>query len=140
MKAITVCQPYASLLLEPEFTRPDVKVIENRPLHWSHRGRIVIHAGKSRSWLSSWDIEDEGPLPDPMPFGSAIGICDLADCVHIDQLRLPSCRWHYLARSMHANGPWCLIMLNPRRFEIPIPFKGALGPWDFPDHLLPEGF
>jgi len=32
------------------------------------------------------------------------------------------------------------MLANPRPFPKPIPYRGALGLWRFPDHLLPEGW
>ena len=40
MKAITIKQPYASLIVE------GIKDIENRTWKTNYRGRILIHAGK----------------------------------------------------------------------------------------------
>lgn len=47
MKALTVCQPYASLIARGK------KRVENRTWSTSYRGHLYIHAGKSRKWLSS---------------------------------------------------------------------------------------
>ncbi|MFA7254088.1 MAG: hypothetical protein WC107_06075, partial [Patescibacteria group bacterium] len=60
MKALTVCQPYASLIVGwPGIDPDDVKRVENRTWPTSYHGPLLIHAGKSRLWLSSWD----GPVP-----------------------------------------------------------------------------
>src|SRR3546814_4442712 len=45
MKALTICQPYAELILL------GLKRVENRSKPTRHRGPLLIHAGKSRDWL-----------------------------------------------------------------------------------------
>lgn len=135
MKALTVRQPYASMLLEPEFTRDDPKSIENRTWRTRYRGQLVIHAGASRKYLGTY----AGQMPDPMPFSVALGIVDLIDCVLPREIRTDP-KWRYLSKSPHAEGPWCLVTINPRRFPTPIVYSGEQGLWNFPDYLLPEGF
>jgi hypothetical protein len=61
MNALSVCQPFASLIISGE------KRVENRRWSTSYRGPLLIHAGKSRKWLGGWDGER---MPDPMPFGA----------------------------------------------------------------------
>ena len=46
MKVITICQPYAELILLGE------KRVENRTWPTNYRGTIGIHAGKSKAWHS----------------------------------------------------------------------------------------
>ena len=58
MKAITICQPYAELILLGQ------KRVENRVWKPDYFGPLLIHAGKSRTWLDSYE-----PLPTHMDFG-----------------------------------------------------------------------
>jgi hypothetical protein len=70
MKALTICQPYAELILRGE------KLVENREWHTPHRGTILLHAGKSKDWLSlSRDRtrdESYGIALAQMTFGAAL--------------------------------------------------------------------
>ncbi len=118
MKALTICQPYAELIARLE------KPVENRTWPTPYRGQIAIHAGKSRAWLMDGDEELPG-----MAFGAVVAIADLTDCVRFEDLPLE------LQRHEHANGPWCWILSNVRRIN-PIPYRGAQGLFDIPDHVL----
>lgn len=120
MKALTICQRYAHLIILGE------KPLENRTWWTSYRGPLAIHAGKSRAWLDEGDLER---YPD-MAFGAVIGTVEVVDCVAVGKLKEP------LASNEHANGPFCLVMENPVMFAEPIPARGALGLWDWqPDGL-----
>ncbi len=111
MKALTVCQPYADLILDGS------KPIENRTWPTSYRGRIVVHAGKSRDWL------DEGDTT-PRVFGAALGTVEIVDCVRVEALSLE------LQAHEHANGPWCWLVARPDRWREPVPMRGRLGLFD----------
>jgi hypothetical protein len=123
MKALTICQPYAELIARGD------KVIENRTWPTSLRGRIVIHAGKSRDWMDHPDDEDEYP---GMAFGAVVATAELYDCVRVE--RLPA----HLRDNEHANGPWCWLLRDIRRLPSPIPINGARGLWDYDERSLPE--
>ena len=134
MKALTICQPYASLIARGE------KRVENRTWPTSYRGRLYIHAGKSREWLSS-DVDEEGenygiPLAQ-MPFGAVVAVATLADCVHIDKVGkgMTGQRWPWLAEHEHTSGPWCWILANVTPIG-PWPWRGAQGLFDIDDEEL----
>lgn len=115
-KALTICQPYAELIVRGD------KPIENRTWSTNYRGPLLIHAGKSRDWL---DDEDEHLMPG-MAFGAIVGRVTLVDCVRVQ--RLPP----HLRDHEHANGPWCWVLTDIERFAVPIPCRGAQGLWDYP--------
>lgn len=126
MKAITICQPYAHLIVIGE------KPVENRTWRSDYYGPLLIHAGKSRSWLSEGDEERY-----PLVFGAIIGRVLMRGC------RTPE---RYLvehpehADSHHVNGPFCFVMCQPERFATPIPWRGQQGFFDVPESaLLREG-
>lgn len=118
MKALTICQPYAELIARGD------KPIENRMWATSYRGPLLIHAGKSREWLD----EDDEVLYPGMPFGAFVAVADLVACLHVNQA-WPNC-WRHLVGHEHANGPWCWVLENVRRFDVPLPAKGAQGLWE----------
>lgn len=119
MKALTICQPYAELIVRGE------KVIENRTWPTTHRGLLYIHAGKSRAWFDddAQLIREFGKLP---PFGAVVAIADLYDCVSI--VNLPA----KLRGNEHANGPWCWLLRNVSPIG-PWPYRGAQGLFDIDD-------
>jgi len=132
MKALTICQPFASLILTGE------KRVENRPKNCRYRGTLVVHAGKSKDWLARW----RGAMPDHMPFGAAIGTVEVVDCIDVGQHCFVSkadiAKYPQFENGIHVSGPFCIVLANPRPFATPIPYSGMLGLWDFPDELLPD--
>lgn len=127
MKAITVCQPYASAIIHGP------KRIENRNQPWKFRGRLLIHAGKSRKFmgtlnageLEQWHDYDEGKLI----FGALIGSVEVYDCVELRRAARDD---------VWACGPFCLLLRAPLAFREPIPYRGALGLFEVPFITPPE--
>jgi activating signal cointegrator 1 len=139
LKAITVHQPYAHLIVTPEAELPIGAVpkrVENRRWATSHRGPLLVHAGKSLNWLN----EEDYPCPSghtltyddfpEMAFGAIIGQVDLIDCVELKSLDLN----HWVRRHFHSSGPFCWILENATRFDRPISWRGQQGLFDV-DHL-----
>lgn len=124
MKALSVQQPWASLLLgiAPPFASPygrphGRKDMENRTWNTTYRGDLVIHAGQKM---------DRGPLAmyfapevqDQFPTGGALGLIRLVDVLD------PAVE----CRSKWAE-PGCFHwrMDFPRPFAVPVPMRGRLG-------------
>lgn len=146
MKALTICQPYAQLILLPE-TDSRHKRVENRRWYTNYRGPLLIHAGKSREWLEidpeTPDIDEEYDLPIAnMAFGALVAVADLVACVDaIDR-----------STASYLNGvkqfPWLLthqhaerhsfwwVLQNVRPFSEPIPWRGAQGLFEVPDEIV----
>lgn len=132
MMCLTVCQPYASLILLPH-SDPRHKRVENRTWYTSHRGPLLIHAGKSRDWLDSYPCEDL-----ELPFGVILGRVELVACVRKDtgwaEWKYPWLRGH-----QHAEGPWMWVLQKPRLFDRPIPYRGAQGLFAVPGDFVAAG-
>jgi activating signal cointegrator 1 len=123
MKTITICQPYAELIMLGQ------KRCENRTWSTSHRGWIGIHAGKSRSWLKTFS-----PLPGKMDFGCLIGYARLVKCLPIDMVMRD--RKLFKELHPHAEGPFCWILEDVRRFLDPVPMQGKQQLFDAEDWLF----
>ena len=145
MKAITVRQPWAWAIMHGG------KGVENRTrnIAGGYRGPLVIHAGlapleqhnmASRAHRMAHGTE----TPTVVHFGAALGVVDLVDS-HRSGMEgglacPPGCHEYALC------SPWAeafaqhLTLANPRPFAKPIPYRGALGLWEFPDELLPEAW
>lgn len=130
MKALTISQPYASLIANDE------KFIENRTWETKYRGPLAIHAGKGSQYLSSRELER-------YPTGCVIAVAKLTACVELAfilEMNTTTKRhrcipgsikwWSEAARHEHAEGPWCWILEDVQQFE-PIPAKGAQGLWNW---------
>lgn len=136
MKALTVCQPYASLIVGWDgIDVDDVKRVENRT--WpigNYRGPLLIHAGASKKWLDTWD----GPMPDELPMGVILGSVDVVGCQSIEDIRrIPDSKpMGGLKYHEHAIGPYCWILRHPRGLIEPIPYRGQQGLFEVPDAVL----
>jgi hypothetical protein len=130
IKALTICNPYPALILDPRTTNGQPKLCENRPTRYSHRGPLLIHAGKSRQWMPY--INELADLcsrefilgPDEfVTFSAIVGVVEVIDSLPLKEylIKYPGDPW--------AFGPYCLRLANPRLFTRPIPFKGAQGLW-----------
>lgn len=75
MKAITIKQPFATLIAE------GMKQYEFRTWKTKYRGKILIHAGKS---VDKEALKKYEHLNLDYPSGSIIAVAELADCVLID--------------------------------------------------------
>jgi hypothetical protein len=140
LKAITICQPFASLIMLPS-ADARAKRVENRT--WAPFGgmighRIAIHAGKALKWLKYWP-EDEMPMSvEELPLGKIIGTAELAGCVRIADARAGKAdeKWPWLSTHRHTSGPYCWILQDIRVLSNPITMSGAQGVWSVPDHLI----
>lgn len=131
MKAITIKQPWASLIAT------GLKDIENRSWKTNYRGRVLIHAAASpvKEGLAAlnnkqlfdlmqrenWETEFEN-----LPNGAIVGSVEIVDCVQ----NHPS-KWA-------QEGFWHWVLANPVLFPEPITgVKGKLSFWEY-DGDLPQ--
>src|SRR3990167_7355801 len=113
MRALTICQPYAHLIVMGE------KRVENRTWPTRYRGPLAIHAGKSLAWM-----DGERPSAD-MAFGAIVGVVDLIDCVALDvaeSMAMACKKYPWFVGHEHVEGPFCFVLDNVRRFDLPMPW------------------
>jgi hypothetical protein len=143
MQAITICQPYAHLIVTPLLELPPgfvQKRVENRTWKSSYRGALLIHAGKSEKFLGPTDVDQlQG-----MEFGAIVGQCRMIDCVQRthdasrglvfedETLR----RYPWIEHHEHAEGPYCFVLADVMRFWTPIPWAGKQGFFHVPDAVV----
>ena len=122
MKALTVRQPWAALLMA------GIKDVENRSQPTSFRGRLAVHAALKFAdpspYLVLADVAAELELSKSavlrLPRGVVLGSVELHDCRQDSGSRwaLPG-QWHWLVR-------------DPRPLPEPVPARGQLGVWNWP--------
>lgn len=148
MKALTICQPYAELILRGD------KRVENRKWNTRYRGPLLIHAGKSRDWLDLVPAPYEprlGLLPydsrygirlQEMAFGAIVGRVEVIDCLPVSEILSGTHdeQYPWLRAHPHVEGPYCLVLASPVRLAVPIPYRGQLGLFAVPDTLLPASW
>jgi len=117
--ALTICQPYAELIVRGK------KRVENRSRRISYYRSLLIHAGKSRTWMEPGDAKR---YPE-MAFGALVGFCWAGPCYSLAEIArgdvLEDLRW--VRKHAHTEGPFCLVLRNVRRFVEPIPYTGQRG-------------
>lgn len=137
MKAITVRQPWAGLILHGG------KDVENRSrnIAGSYRGPLVVHSSLTLATLTAADGDPWTRLYDAVGLstsddacGVALGVVDLVG-VHpyADCDRRPFAGF---CSNWAGSGAMHLELAHPHAFAEPIPYRGRLGLWEFPDDLL----
>ncbi len=128
MKALTICQPFAHLIAIGK------KRVENRSWGTQCRGPLAIHAGKSRDWLG---LNDENCYPS-MAYGAIVAVATLtavlrygaitqalqARAVYADATGFIPDRLDWVLDHEHTEGPWCWVLTDVRRLDVPVPYRG----------------
>lgn len=145
MRALTVHNPYAHLIVTPQEELPDGafnKRVENRKWKTNVRGELAIHAGVSMDWFHQCDY----PIPDEykwttkvmkpsdfpmMAFGAIVGVCDLVGCFSVEEAARcdPDDLYGWVYEHIHSVGPYCFVLDNVRRLQTPVPCTGKQGFW-----------
>lgn len=134
MKALSVCQPWAWLIVH------GYKRVENRT--WrpgkKYRGPLLIHASRSRAWLgdvmlgsSLRQLVPSLPALDEYDHGAVVGCVELVECFTIAEYR------ELWPRDRFASGPYCWMLDSPRAFDTPITLPGRRMLFELPDSILP---
>jgi hypothetical protein len=149
MKALTICQPYAHLIVTPQAELPTghvQKLVENRSWDTHYRGPLLIHAGKSQKYLNFYNAAELGELV----FGAVLGVAMVTEVVPIEiapdeTRRVPAQLAHLLPwvkDHPHAEGPFgfCFAGSSGKpqiwRFKTPLPLSGSQGLFDVDDKLV----
>lgn len=155
MKAITVKQPWASLIIH------GIKDIENRT--WScpkkYIGkRVLIHASKAKAKSLKFQLTDEqircvyghfnGDIPLLIePKGSIIGSVEIVDCI-VNHHSIWAEKTDNYTIGMNPNLHKAItgkkviynwVLANPILFPESIPVKGKLSFWEVESELLEGG-
>ena len=127
MKALTVKQPYASLIAE------GIKEYEFRTWKIKYRGDILIHAGKS---IDKKAMERYKHLNLDYPSGKIIAKATITDCVYVDdklkdelQVKDPLVYYGILQKDSDWDG-YGFKLENIEKIE-PIEINGKLSLWDY---------
>jgi hypothetical protein len=159
MKALTIIQPWASLIVGSP-TAPPQKPIENRswPPPASMIGeQFAIHAGKKLELEEFEDVfldkacgECTAPFTTPktFPLGAVVGVATLDRVVSLQHARDQLCWMGDRFRNINpaTRASWRLdedalrwffgrvgfVLRDRRHIATPVPCKGALGFWQLP--------
>lgn len=123
MKAITLWQPWASLIAD------GIKRIETRPRPWYFIGNIAIHAGLH---VDHEACKRFGYGPDTIPRGVIVAVAYKNGCVKFpDKMATPD------AYGDFTPGRYGYLFNKILRIKEPIPARGSQGFWQcqLPDTL-----
>lgn len=124
MKALTIKEPWASLIIE------GYKKYEFRSWKTNYRGKILIHAGLN---IEKDMLERFKDYNLNCSQGAIIGEAELVDCVLVDSKLNQELRKIdpiVYGRSKHTETyGWKLE--NVKKYDVPISCKGTLGLWNF---------
>lgn len=114
MKALTLIQPWASLITE------GIKTIETRSWSTKYRGPLAIHAGKK--------VDEEACMkfgfdPESVYTSRILCIVQLVDCVQFPNPKAPPDKY-----GDFTAGRYGWILEKPLRIN-PIKMNGSLGLW-----------
>jgi hypothetical protein len=146
MKAITLTQPWASLMAH------GVKTFETRSWKTNYRGDIAVHSAKKfPSWAKEKFYEEPFntymhklgyQLPEDLLLGFVLSTHILTGCYETP--RWPRNRafyendivipppWPESAFGDYSPGRYAFRMELVEMFAMPIPFRGQLGIWNWP--------
>lgn len=153
MKAISIHQPFASLIVDPAYKIPagmTRKRVENRSWASPIIGQtILIHASKTTERLKSLDWPWQ--LQASMPLGALVGTAVITACIRYElgksfdfvgkatlENRLDLAGFAWVNSHSHTHGPVCWVLDNVQRFPDPVSYKGMQGFFDVPTHLVIE--
>lgn len=116
MKALSVRQPWASLIAV------GLKTIEVRSRPWQYRGQLVICATAGQV-----TVEGEDGQPLDLPWGVAVGVCDIVGC---RPLTMDDAKASMIDDLRPHLGKWAWVLANAREVA-PVRVKGQLAPWEW---------
>jgi activating signal cointegrator 1 len=132
IKALTISQPYASLIASGE------KWIENRIWYTAHRGQLAIHAGRGLQYVTRQELLN-------YPHGCIIATCKLTGCVSQTNILanmkdetsknrvVPGTTktWKQVFEHKYTEGFYCWIIEDVQKLETPVVIRGAQGLWNW---------
>ena len=136
MKAITIKQPFATLIAE------GLKEYEFRSWKTAYRGKILIHAGRS---VDKEAMKKFAGLGLEYPLGCVLAKAELTDCVLVDERLKEELRGKnaQVYSGTTENPEWQgygFRLENVEKVER-IPVKGMLGLWEYEERKnLTENF
>jgi len=136
MKALTIWQPWASLLAL------QMKRYETRSWSTDYRGQLAIHAAKGfqksqRAMFECWPVYDYFKqngieYPGQLPLGAVIAVCDLVECIRITHAFVATQPKAERQLGDFTLGRYAWRLTNVTRIE-PVYVRGQQGLWNCPD-------
>lgn len=128
MKCLSVCQPFADLILS------GAKTIELRGWNTRHRGDMLIHAPRK---IRSNDCKRLG-VGETCVIGAIVGKVRLVDVKKYNSVvELQQDYPRHLAGTEFASCRYGFVLADAQRFKEPISYRGRLGLYQVDEDLEP---
>ena len=117
MKCLSVCQPFAELIVQGK------KTIELRKWNTKFRGEFLVQAAQNIRTEDCRRLK----MKDSLTTGAIIGKVELVSVKKYEnesKLKLDSKK--HLALNNKSDSKYGFILQNPKQFKVPIPCKGKL--------------
>jgi predicted transcriptional regulator len=128
MKCLSVCQPFAELIIQGK------KTIELRKWNTKFRGEFLVHAAKN---VLEEDCKRMKISTSSITTGAIIGKVNLVDVKKYDsdkELHADKKKHHSI--SDNIKNKYGFILENPKKLRVPIPYLGKLNFFEFkPDEM-----
>ena len=128
MKCLSVCQPFAELIIQGK------KTIELRKWNTKFRGEFLVHAAKK---ILREDCKRMKISPSLIVSGAIIGKVNLVDVKKYDsnkELYKDKKKHHSLSDC--TKNKYGFILENPKKMRVPIEYSGKLNFFEFqPDEI-----
>ncbi len=133
MKVLSLTEPFATLIKEKK------KFIETRSWKTNYRGELYIHASKTKP--AKKDIENRelmSLIPNVIfSYGHIICKCNLVNCIYMTKEYVEDMKTNHHQEYIcgeYQEGRYAWILENVELLEQPIPAKGQLNIWTFPNN------
>ena len=126
MKCLSVCQPFAELIVQGK------KTIELRKWNTRFRGEFLVHAPQK---IRLDDCKRLKMKPE-MTVGAIIGKVELIDVKEYENtIQIKKDSKKHLASNDLNDNKYGFILQNPKQLRIPIPYTGQLNFFEFKPEL-----
>ena len=128
MKCLSVCQPFAELIVQGK------KTIELRKWNTKFRGEFLVHAAKN---ILEEDCKRMKISPKTVTTGAIIGKVNLVDVKKYEsdkELNKDKKKHHSVSKN--TKNKYGFILENPKKLRVPIEYMGKLNFFEFhPDEI-----
>ena len=126
MKCLSVCQPFANLIIQGK------KTVELRKWNTKFRGEFLVHAPQKIRLDECKRLK----MQPEMTVGAIIGKVELIDVREYEntaQIKIDSKK--HLASNDESDNKYGFILQNPKQLRVPIPCNGQLNYFEFKSEL-----
>ena len=126
MKCLSVCQPFADLIIQGK------KTIELRKWNTKFRGEFLVHSPQKIRFDDCKRLKIKSNFTVSAIIGK-VELIDVKEYQNIEEIELDSDK--HLASKNARDDKYGFILQNPKQLRVPIPCNGQLNFFDFKPEL-----